>query len=125
MTDQKEDEAIDALENEPVFICSQLQVGETLTQREVDAIQAILLELDKRENEDVDNFGDGRECGIREIGGEELLAAVKAKDYAYITKVVRETIAKLDARTAEIKAATLPEAEDENPSPQPTEAVSK
>lgn len=118
MTDKNDDEAIDALENEPVFICSQLRVGETLTQREVDAVQAILLELDKRENEDVDNFADGREFGIREIGGEELLAAVKAKDDAYITKTVRETIAKMDARTAALKADTLPEPD---PSPQPRE----
>ncbi len=108
----------DALENEPVFICSQLQVGETLTQREVDAIHAILSELEKRENEDVDNFDVGRECGFREIGGEELLTAVKAKDEAYITKVVRETIAKMEARTAEIKAATLPGPAVDTPSPQ-------
>lgn len=118
MTDQNEDDDIDALENEPVFICSQLRVGEILTQTDVDAIQAILSELDKRENEDVDNFGDGREFGIREIGGEELLAAVKAKDEAYITKVVRETIEKMETRTAALKAATLPEPP---PSPQPRE----
>lgn len=113
MTDKQEQDDFDtAIENEPVFICSQLRVGETLTQGDVDAIQAVLKDLDDRENKTVDDFGDGREFGIREVGGDELLAAVEAKNNAYITKVVRETIAKMEARTAEIKAATLPDPAD-------------
>jgi len=79
MTDQQEDDDMNALENEPVFICSQLRAGQVLTEQDVAAIQSILSELDTRENNDVDEFGNGREFGIREIGGEELLAAVTAK----------------------------------------------
>jgi hypothetical protein len=113
MTDKQEQDDFDAaIENEPVFVCSQLRVGETLTQRDVDAIQAVLKELDDLENKAVDDFGNGREFGIREVGGDELFAAVTAKDDDRITKIVREAIAKMEARTAEIKAATLPEPTD-------------
>lgn len=108
MTNQTEDDFLDGLEDEPVFICSQLRVGETLTQREIDAIQALLSENDKLENTATDVFHEGRICGIREVGGDDLVAAVARKDEAYITKTVRETMIKMDAKTRELQAATPP-----------------
>jgi hypothetical protein len=74
----------------------------------VDAIQAILSELDRIENEHIDEFGRGRIFGIREVGGEDLVTAVEAKEDARITKIVRETMIKMDTRTREIQAATPP-----------------
>jgi len=113
MTIHPDDDDMAALENEPVFICSQMLAGHVLTDEDVSAIQSMLLELDDRENSAVDEFSRGREFGIREIGGDELFAAVTAKHDAYITKIVREAMAKMGAKTAEIKAATLPGPDDE------------
>lgn len=113
MTNQTEDDFLDSLEDEPVFICSQLRVGETLTQREVDAIQALLSENDKLENADTDTFQNGRLFGIREVGGDDLVAAVERKDEAYITKTVRITMDKIFAKTREIEASTPPPLSDQ------------
>lgn len=117
MTDQTEDKFLDALEDEPVFICSQLRVGETLTKRDVDAIQAVLSELDKREDADTETFHRGRLSGIHEVGGDDLVAAVERKDEAYITKTVRIAMDRIFAKTRQIEAATPPppiEEEDAN-----------
>lgn len=108
MSDETEENFLDGIEDEPVFICSQLRVGETLSQREVDAIQAVLSENDKLENTATDVFHEGRICGIREVGGDDLVAAVERKDEAYITKTVRIAMARIFAKTREIEAATPP-----------------
>lgn len=79
-----------ACENDPVFICSQLRAGDVLDDRSAAAIAALVKELDDLENSAVDEHYRGRLDGIREVGGEELLAAVKIKDEERIARLVRK-----------------------------------
>jgi hypothetical protein len=92
----REDEEFDlAMENDPVFIASQLMAGHTLTEVDVAAIQAVIIEMDSRENNAVDAFHEGRENAFREIGGEDLVVAVKMKDEERIAKMVRRHMDKI------------------------------
>jgi hypothetical protein len=88
-----EDEDFEAsIENEPVFICSQLRAGETLEQRDVDAIQALISQLDRLENADTDTFHRGREDALMQIGGADLVTSVKLKDDESIARMVRKAM---------------------------------
>lgn len=91
----EDEEFMDELEREPVFIASQLRAGHTLTEDDVKAIQAVISELDSRENNAVEAFHDGRMAGIKEVGGEELAAAVAIKDEESIARIVRKHMDKL------------------------------
>lgn len=109
-----DDEFIDAIESDPSFICSQLRSGHMLTDGDVAAIQSLLSEMDKRENEQIDEFHRGREFGIREVGGDELWAAVEANNKAWMTKITRAAMARIFAKTEEVKAETLPPSASES-----------
>lgn len=87
-----EDDWQTKLEEQPVFILSQMQAGRTLTEDDVAAIQAVLKEIDDRENADVNEFHNGRIAAFHEIGGQELADAVQGKFDAFITKSVRKVI---------------------------------
>ncbi|MFP5078255.1 hypothetical protein ACLE20_13185 [Rhizobium sp. YIM 134829] len=84
-----------AFEREPVVIASQLRAGHTLTEDEVKAIQAVISELDSRENNAIQAFEDGRAFALKEVGGEELVAAVKMKDEERIARMVRAHMDKI------------------------------
>jgi hypothetical protein len=85
-----EDEEFErAIESDPVFIASQLRAGHALTEADVAAIQAVISEMDRRENSAVEAFHDGRENAFREVGGEEPVAAVKMKDEERLARMVR------------------------------------
>lgn len=91
-----EDEEFErAIESDPVFISSQLRAGQTLTEDDVRAIQSVISEMDRRENAAVDAFQDGRENAFREVGGEELVTAVKLKDEERIARMVRKHMDKI------------------------------
>lgn len=96
---------MDGIEDEPVFIASQLRVGETLTERHVAAIQAVISENDRLENEAVEEFSRGRECGIKEIGGDELWNAFEGASKAFIDKSVRRVMDALADRRREHETA--------------------
>ena len=85
----------DPIEDEPMFIASQLRVGHVLTEKDVAAIQAVVSEADKRENEIVDAYHDGRMNAFREIGGEDLATAVELKQSERIAVMVRKHMDKL------------------------------
>ncbi|MBX5131641.1 hypothetical protein HJB80_02900 [Rhizobium lentis] len=104
MTEQVEDDVIDALENEPAFRCHFFKAGRVLSEQDASDVQALLREIDRLEDEATETFENGRKFGIREVGGEELVAAVEAKDEAYIQRTVRITMDRLYARTEELKA---------------------
>lgn len=89
------DEFVKAIENDPVFIASQLRAGHVLTEADVTAIQAVIAEMDSRENSAVDAFHEGRENAFREIGGEELVTAVKMKDEERLARMVRAHMDKI------------------------------
>ncbi len=91
-----EDEAfVREIENSPVFIASQLRAGHFLTDDEVTAIQAVLSELDAKENAEIDLFHEGRIAGFREIGGEDLVTSVQLKDDERIAHHVRKAMDRL------------------------------
>lgn len=92
MTDE---EFAKSIESDPVFIASQLRPGHTLTDADVAAIQAVIAEMDARENAAVDAFHDGRKNAFREIGGEELVTAVQMKDEERIARMVRSHMDKI------------------------------
>lgn len=83
------------LEDSPEFIASQLRAGHVLTDRDVEAISKLLSEIDKRENESVEAFQQGRLAGFREIGGEDLVTSVLLKDEEHIARTVRDTMDRL------------------------------
>jgi hypothetical protein len=92
----REDEEFDrAIESDPVFISSQLRAGHVLTESDVTAIGAVIAEMDRRENSAVEAFNDGRENAFREIGGEELVTAVKMKDEERLARMVRAHMDKI------------------------------
>lgn len=91
MTDQEHD----PIEDEPMFIASQLRVGHVLTEKDVAAIQAVVSEADKRENEIVEAHHDGRMQAFREVGGDELVTAVELKQSEEIAVMVRRHMDRL------------------------------
>ncbi|WP_430254328.1 hypothetical protein [Neorhizobium sp. DAR64872/K0K18] len=91
----EDDEFDRAIENDPVFIASQLRAGHVLTEADTSAIQAVIAEMDSRENSAVDAFHEGRENALREIGGEELVTAVKMKDEERLARMVRAHMDKI------------------------------
>lgn len=99
MTHTDEDAEFEAfIERDPVFISSQLRPGHVLTDGDVKAIQHLISELDRIENEAVDNFQDGRMHAFREIGGEEMVKAVEADAEARIDAMVKTFMGRLAAR---------------------------
>lgn len=82
---------------QPVFIASQLRPGHTLTDADVTAIQAVLSELNNREETDVEIFHNGRIAGFHEIGGQALVDAVARKENVWINKQVRKAMDQMDA----------------------------
>lgn len=86
------------IERDPVFISSQLQPGHVLTEGDVKAIQHLIAELDRIENEAVDNFHDGRLHAFREVGGEEMVKAVEAEADARIEALVKSFMERLQAK---------------------------
>lgn len=91
----EDDEFDKAIENDPVFIASQLRAGHVLTEADASAIHAVIAEMDSRENSAVDAFHEGRENAFREIGGEELVTAVKMKDEERLARMVRAHMDKI------------------------------
>lgn len=89
------DEWLDAIEYEPVFIASQFRPGHVLTDGDVAAIQALISELDAKENAEIDLFQQGRVAGFREIGGEDLVTSVELKDAERIARHVKKAIDKM------------------------------
>lgn len=85
----------DELEDLPIFIVSQLRVGQVLTDRDVAACQAVVTELDNRENTKVEEFHEARLNTLREIGGEELVIACQMKDAEQIAKITRKAMDRL------------------------------
>lgn len=99
MTHTDEDAEFEAfIERDPVFISSQLQPGHVLTKSDVKAIQHLISELDRIENEAVDNFHDGRLHAFREVGGEALVKAVEANEEARIDAMVKTFMDRLASR---------------------------
>lgn len=90
-----DDAWMDGVEQEPVFIASQLRAGHVLTEDDVKAIQAVISELDAKENGEVEAFHQGRENAFMEIGGADLVTSVKLKDEARIAQHVRKAMDKL------------------------------
>lgn len=83
------------IERDPVFISSQLQPGHVLTESDVKAIQHLISELDRIENEAVDNFHDGRMYAFREVGGEDMVKAVEAAEEARIDAMVKSFLLRI------------------------------
>lgn len=96
-----EDDWQTRLEEQPVFILSQMQVGRILSDADVTAIQAVLKEIDDRENADVDEFHNGRIAAFHEIGGQELADAVQRKTDEFIKDSVRKVMDKMDQRAGQ------------------------
>lgn len=96
-----EDDWQTKLEEQPVFILSQMQAGRTLTEDDVAAIQAVLSELSNREETDVEIFHNGRIAAFHEIGGQELADAVQRKTDAFIKSSVRKAMDKMDQRAGQ------------------------
>lgn len=89
---------MEELENEPVFIVSQMRAGYVLSDDDVTAIQAVLSELDSKENDAVETFQNGRKFGLREIGGQELVDAVQRADDAWVKQQVRKAMDRMDEK---------------------------
>lgn len=88
-----EDDAwVDELEKTPQFIVSQMRPGHVISDGDVKALGALLSELDRKENHDIDTFHEGRLAGLREIGGEDLVTAVQMEDERRIAEHVRKTM---------------------------------
>lgn len=83
------------LENMPFFIASQLRPGHVLTENDVKAVQAVIKEMDDRENAAVDEFYNGRMDAYRHIGGEDLVTAVKMENEEFIARISRNAMDKL------------------------------
>jgi hypothetical protein len=96
-----EDDWQTKLEEQPVFIASQLRPGHTLSEDDVAAIHAVLSELSNREETDVEIFHNGRIAGFHEIGGQELADAVQRKQDAFIKDSVRKAMDKMDRRAGQ------------------------
>ena len=91
------------IEQDPVFITSQVRVGEVVTEKMFNAFQSLVSKLDEMENLAVDDFHRGRESAFLEIGGEELLTSIKLKDEERIAKIVQKHMEKIFPKEQRIK----------------------
>lgn len=93
----------------PFFRAYALKVGDVLTEQDVADIQKVLADFNEEIGKAADVFHDGRMSALQEIGGDELVAAVEAKDDATVKAAVDKALARFDAakRSRELGDAAL------------------
>lgn len=96
-TDDEDRQLERMFENDPVVIASQIQIGSVINEREYKAIQTLLSQSARNEDELTETYHNGRVAGFREVGGAELVAAVEMEDQERIAKLVRKHMDKLYA----------------------------
>lgn len=87
--------ADDEIESWPFFRVYEFSAGRVLTEDDVKDIQLLLSELNTQEEIRTDEFHNGRENALMEIGGADLLTAVQMRDHERIAHHVRKTMDKL------------------------------
>jgi hypothetical protein len=90
-----DDAWIDDLEGMPSFIVSQWRVGHVITGDDYKAAQALVSEVDGKEQEIIEAFHNGRVDAYRRIGGEDLVTAVQMDDDERIARISRNAIDRL------------------------------
>lgn len=83
-----------------------LGIGHVLTEQDVADIQKVLKDFDEEMGERVDEHHRIRTETLREIGGDELVAAAEAADDAMVRKAVAKAIARYDERRAAHEAGS-------------------
>jgi hypothetical protein len=76
----------------PLFIVSQWRVGHVITEDDYKAAQALVSEMDGKEQEIIEAFHNGRVDAYRHIGGEDLVTAVQMDDDERIARISRNAI---------------------------------
>lgn len=87
--------ADDDIESWPFFRVYEFSAGRVLTEDDVKDIQLLLSELNTQEEIRTDEFHNGREDALMEIGGADLLTAVQMKDHERIAHHVRTAMDKI------------------------------
>jgi len=83
------------------FRLYELSEGHTLTHQDILDIEAVLAELNDEIGNQAEKAHEIRLAAFREIGGDELVAAVEAKDEALQEAAVAKAMAKFRAQVAE------------------------
>lgn len=92
-----------------------LQAGHVLTDQDVADIEKLSADYNQEIEEGVEAFHKGRTDALFEIGGKDLVAAVEAKDAAFIERCTADAISLMNRRRDEHLRAAAATAE---PAPQ-------
>jgi hypothetical protein len=81
-----------------------LAVGHVLTEQDIRDIESLLADHNDAIGHEADKWHEARIATLREIGGDELVAAAEAKDHAICSDAVERALAGFRKRTAELSA---------------------
>jgi hypothetical protein len=84
-----------------------LGVGHVLTDADVRDIESLLADHNDAIGHEADKWHEARVATLREIGGDELVAAAEAKDEALCDAAVQKALAAFRKRTTELNAESL------------------
>lgn len=96
----------------PFFRAYALKAGDVLTEQNVSDIQKVLADYNDEIGKAADVFHDGRMRALQEIGGDELVAAVTARDDEKVRVVVDKALARFHAKTEPNGSASERDAQD-------------